>query len=157
MKLVGQIGYHAHPATSVVVGDYDTIQGWTGEDSEEEGPVAVASGTVFVLDVDLLPPDVVVDDAKDIWLTALENNKKYGLAEIATTAQVRTTLEQPYPAAIDDDDSDDDEEPTSAPCSSAAASAVPATSRSALYESGRFMSRSADGSSNARARGRVAS
>lgn len=73
---VGHVSYNAHPASPLVIGDFDVMKGWEGDpDGGKRGKVKIATGTVINVDLQLVAPDVF-QVGNDVVLLAEEDHNK---------------------------------------------------------------------------------
>ena len=61
----GRVAYNAHPATPLVLGDFETMKSWPGSADGEEGLVQLPSGTVLCFETEeLTAPDVYTEGGR---------------------------------------------------------------------------------------------
>jgi hypothetical protein len=92
---VGRVMYNAHPSSPLIIGDFQVMKGWKGNpdggDGEEE--IAIATGTVVNVDLDLKEPEVFFGPPDEVVLMRLPGRGK--LLEAHTLADVQPDLAGP--------------------------------------------------------------
>ena len=68
---MGNVYYNAHPASPLVIGDFQIMKGWKGNDDNEV--IDIGTGKVFVCDLDLVAPEVFVKGNEVVLMTEMDS------------------------------------------------------------------------------------